>query len=157
MFLMDQQDPSTEPLLVFSASDLVAASECEYRLLRTLDEKVGRAAHAAVEVDDMLERTATLGDVHEQQVLAGFVDLVGADAIREVPVPRTVRRADLEAAHAATLDALHDGVDVVYQGSFFDGRFHGRADFLIRTDSRAAHAWPRAAGPTASGTLGVPG
>ena len=153
MFLMDQQDPSTEPLLVFSASDLVAASECEYRLLRTLDEKVGRAAHPATEVDDMLERTATLGDVHEQQVLAGFVDLVGADAVREVPVPRTVRRADLEAAHAATLDALRDGVDVVYQGSFFDGRFHGRADFLIRTDSRAAHAWPHATGPTTSGTL----
>ncbi|MHA7134347.1 TM0106 family RecB-like putative nuclease [Oerskovia turbata] len=145
---MDQQDPG-EPVLVFSPSDLVAASECEYRLLRTLDEKAGRAAHAQVEVDDMLERTATLGDAHEQQVLAGFAALVGADGIREVPVPRSMRRESLDAAHAATLAALRDGVDVVYQGSFFDGRFHGRADFLIRTDSPAAHAWPHAASPTA--------
>ncbi|MEK8226566.1 hypothetical protein NKG05_11470 [Oerskovia sp. M15] len=61
MFLMDQPDPSTVPLLVFSASDLVAASECEYRLLRTLDATVGRTARAVVEVDDMLERTAALG------------------------------------------------------------------------------------------------
>ncbi|MBE7700529.1 TM0106 family RecB-like putative nuclease [Oerskovia sp. Sa1BUA8] len=154
---MDQQDPSAEPLLVFSASDLVAASECEYRLLRTLDEKVGRAAHPALDVDDMLERTATLGDVHEQQVLEGLVELVGRDGVREIPVPRSMRREHLEAAHAATLDALRDGVDVVYQGSFFDGRFHGRADFLIRTDSRAAQVSPYAGGPTASGTAGVPG
>ncbi len=156
MFLMDQQDPTADELLVFSASDLVAASECEYRLLRTLDEKTGRAARGAVEVDDMLERTATLGDVHEQQVLAGLVDLVGADAVREVPVPRTVRREELVAAHAATLAALRDGVEVVYQGSFFDGRFHGRADFLIRTDSRAARVPLLPAGPTTSGTLGGP-
>ncbi|WP_354510608.1 TM0106 family RecB-like putative nuclease [Oerskovia enterophila] len=154
---MDQQDPSAAELLVFSASDLVAASECEYRLLRTLDEKTGRAARGAVEADDMLERTATLGDVHEQHVLAGLVELVGADAVREIPVPRTMRREDLVAAHGATLAALRDGVEVVYQGSFFDGRFHGRADFLIRTDSRAAHVPLLPAGPTTSGTLGGPG
>ncbi|MEK8226565.1 hypothetical protein NKG05_11465 [Oerskovia sp. M15] len=72
-----------------------------------------------------------------------------------------MRREDLEAAHAATLAALRDGVDVVYQGSFFDGRFHGRADFLIRTDSPAAHlsrtVLARRRSPPGQSRLGRPG
>jgi uncharacterized protein len=39
---------------------------------------------------------------------------------------------DWDAAAAATIEALEDGVDVVYQGVFVDGRWRGIADFLIR-------------------------
>lgn len=39
---------------------------------------------------------------------------------------------DLRAAHARTVGYLRSGVDVVAQGTLFDGRFLGRPDFLVR-------------------------
>src|SRR5207245_10215984 len=38
----------------------------------------------------------------------------------------------LRLAEADTLQAMRDAVDVIYQGTFFDGRGTGRADFLIK-------------------------
>src|SRR5699024_5120223 len=43
--------------------------------------------------------------------------------------------ASLQAHTERTLQALRAGADVVFQGGFFDGRFHGRSDFLERTVS----------------------
>ena len=39
-----------------------------------------------------------------------------------------------EAAESATVEAMHEGVDVVYQATLFDGQWVGHADFLLRTD-----------------------
>ena len=35
---------------------------------------------------------------------------------------------------ARTLDAMRDGVDVIYQGVFVDAPWRGIADFLVRVD-----------------------
>ena len=138
MFLLDAagMEAGAPPDLVFSASDLVAASECEYRTLRVLDEKLGRAAKAEFPADDMQQRAGLLGDQHEQTVLASLVARYGLwDASRGAGVYSLERgpnlRGELQAKHAETELALRSGADVVFQATFFDGEFLGYADFLV--------------------------
>ncbi|MGZ4660708.1 MAG: TM0106 family RecB-like putative nuclease, partial [Arthrobacter sp.] len=140
MFLLDaaghHAGSDAPPDLVFSASDLVAASECEYRTLRVLDEKLGRAPKAEFPTDEMQKRAGELGDQHEQTVLASLVAKYGEwDASRGAGVYSLERgqnlRGELQAKHAETELALRSGADVVFQATFFDGEFLGYADFLV--------------------------
>ncbi|WP_461189287.1 TM0106 family RecB-like putative nuclease [Arthrobacter sp. Z4-13] len=136
MFLLEASVAGAPPDLVFSASDLVAASECEYRTLRILDEKLGRSPKAVFEADEMQVRAGGLGDKHEQTVLASLVAKYGEwDAGRGAGVYCLERgqnlRGDLQARHAETELALRSGADVVFQATFFDGEFLGYADFLV--------------------------
>ncbi|MEJ1192000.1 TM0106 family RecB-like putative nuclease [Pseudarthrobacter sp. CCNWLW207] len=138
MFLLDPAtlDPGAAPDLVFSASDLVAASECEYRTLRVLDEKLGRSPKAEFPDDEMQRRAGALGDKHEAKVLAGLIAQYGQwDASRGAGVYSIERgenaRADLVAKQAETELALRAGADVVFQATFFDGEFLGYADFIV--------------------------
>ena len=123
---------------MFSASDLVTASTCEYQLLRKLDEKLGRSQKPAFDVDEMLERTAALGDVHEHRVLDRFVaefgtwDPLARTGVFDVVPAEAMDRATLQAKHAESIEALRSGADVVFQAAFFDGQFHGRSDFLVK-------------------------
>ncbi len=39
-------------------------------------------------------------------------------------------------AQAVTLDAMRDGADVIFQATFFDGRWRGHADFLFKRPDR---------------------
>ena len=61
--------------VIYSASDLAAASRCEYALLRAFDARLGRGSAVAVE-DELLARTAKLGGEHEQRHLDRLRDLV---------------------------------------------------------------------------------
>ncbi|SKC81566.1 TM0106 family RecB-like putative nuclease [Krasilnikoviella flava] len=141
MFLLDApgtaSQPMGEPAVVHSVSDLVVAAECEFRLLRRLDELLGRVPRRERAADAMLERTAALGDAHERRVLDEYVARFGRSTggpggvVEVEPAARPAREA-LEAAHGATLAAIEAGADVVAQASFFDGELHGRADFLVR-------------------------
>jgi uncharacterized protein len=124
--------------LVYSASDLVVASQCEYQLLRKLDEKLGRLPKAEFPEDKMLRRSAALGDRHEHRVLDRFVadfgwwdESTGKGVYDVVPGDATSRQS-LTAKHAESLAALEAGADVVFQAAFFDGQFHGRSDFLVK-------------------------
>ncbi len=129
-----------------SAGDLVAAAECELALLRRLDEVIGRAPRRERPADEMLARTAAVGQEHERRVLDELVDRYGSASaggpggVVAVEPPRRMTTAELVAAHARTLGAMEAGADVVYQASFFDGRFHGRADFLVRDDGTSLGA-----------------
>ncbi|MCD5343892.1 TM0106 family RecB-like putative nuclease [Arthrobacter sp. AK04] len=136
MFLLEAAAAGAPPDLVFSASDLVAASECEYRTLRVLDEKLGRSPKAEFPADEMQVRAGELGDHHEQAVLASLIGKYGEwDASRGAGVYSLERgqnlRGDLQAKHAETELALRSGADVVFQATFFDGEFLGYADFLV--------------------------
>ncbi|MFP5313026.1 MAG: TM0106 family RecB-like putative nuclease, partial [Actinomycetes bacterium] len=139
MFLLEAAGSAgvdAPPDLVFSASDLVAAAECEYRTLRVLDEKLGRAPKAEFAVDEMQKRAGELGDRHERTVLASLVAKYGEwDAGRGTGVYCLERgdnvRTQLQARHAETELALKSGADVVFQATFFDGEFLGYADFLV--------------------------
>lgn len=149
MFLLDADGGSGtgRPDLVFSATDLVTASECGYRLLRVLDEKLGRAPRAEFPADPMLQRAAVLGDVHERRVLD---ELMGEHGLWSPGNPRGVYdvepaasmdRATLAEKHEESLRALRSGASVVFQAAFFDGTFHGRSDFLVRQEDGSYAVW----------------
>ncbi len=136
MFLLEPAAGGAVEDLVFSASDLVAAADCEYRTLRILDEKIGRAPKAEFPIDAMQERAGRLGDKHEESVLASLMERYGPwDPARQGGVYLIERdantRESLLAKHAETERALRSGADVVFQATFFDGEFLGYADFLV--------------------------
>ncbi|MFD1827817.1 TM0106 family RecB-like putative nuclease [Mumia zhuanghuii] len=120
--------------VVWSASDLTLASECEFAFLRSLDARLRRAAPVAAGDDAMLSHIARLGDAHEARELDRLRRALGADAITEIDRvgPPTVER--LRALQETTLAALSSDVQVVSQAGFFDGEFHGYADFVERGD-----------------------
>ncbi|WP_193048233.1 TM0106 family RecB-like putative nuclease [Mycolicibacterium baixiangningiae] len=119
--------------VIYSASDLAAAARCEYALLRSFDARLGWGPPVAAE-DDLLARTAVLGDDHERRHL----DELRAEGDHNVTVigrpPYTV--AGLTAAAEATTRAVARRAPVIYQAAMFDGRFAGFADFLILTGDR---------------------
>jgi uncharacterized protein len=122
----------------YSASDLKAAVECEWALMRKLDAKLGRI-QAVEEVDDaMLERASRLGGEHEARALADFKTTFPETVVE---IETEDARADpdiLRAAQQTTIDALRAGKDVVFQATFFDEPdgerigFVGFADFLVK-------------------------
>jgi uncharacterized protein len=114
--------------VIYSASDLAAASRCEYALLRAFDAKLGRGPAVTAE-DELLARTAQLGGEHEQRHL---------DELRELSEENVaiIGRPDytidgLTAAAEATMRAVERRAPVIYQAAMFDGRFAGFADFLV--------------------------
>ncbi|MDT5273607.1 MAG: hypothetical protein QOG95_539 [Mycobacterium sp.] len=115
--------------IIYSASDLAAAARCEYALLRQFDAKLGWSQSITVE-DELLARTAALGDEHEQRRLEALREEYG-DGVVVIGRPAfTV--AGITAAAAATQRAIATGAPVIYQATMFDGRFVGFADFLVR-------------------------
>ncbi|MFS0899330.1 TM0106 family RecB-like putative nuclease [Mycolicibacterium litorale] len=126
-------DDARSGRVIYSASDLAAAARCEYALLRSFDARLGWGPPVAVS-DDLLARTAELGDDHERRHL----EQLRADAEHNVTVigrpPYTV--AGLTAAAEATTRAVARRAPVIYQAAMFDGRFAGFADFLILTGDR---------------------
>jgi len=114
--------------VIFSASDLGAAAGCEWALMRTLDGKLGRVPVLPDAGDAMLRRAGALGDEHELRYLER---LRRTRDVTEFPRPSM---RELPQAAAATADAFRSGEDVLFQATFFDGRFVGFADFIMRTD-----------------------
>ncbi|PYY35018.1 DNA helicase [Curtobacterium sp. MCPF17_046] len=119
---------------LLSPSDLTTWATCEWAFLRRLDAKLGRGEPLPDEHDDMLDRTARLGDQHELdhlEILKQTHDVVEFDR----PAPPQYAEA---AERART--AMRDGADVLFQPTFHvpasaDGTgFIGFADFIIRND-----------------------
>lgn len=121
--------------IIYSASDLSSASDCEWAVVRKLDKMLGYDIEVPVVEDEMLQRAGKLGNIHEEKKLAslkeefpsGVVEITRPDYENE---DRTWLEQMLEAS-AKTIDSLRSKVPVVFQGAFFDGEFQGYADFLI--------------------------
>ena len=118
--------------LAYSATDLVGFLECGH--LTSLD----RAAvlgylDKPTRADPVLDRIAQRGQQHEARFLASLrsdsVAVVEIDPSEEMPFRERVARG-----HDATLSAMREGADVIYQAVLFDGRRLGYADFLVRVE-----------------------
>lgn len=137
---MSHPSPTVTPVfvtdgnIVYSASDLASAARCEYALLRDFDAKLGRGTAAVSVEDELLARTAVLGDDHERRRLDRLRAQYG-DEIAVIGRP-AYTHAGLTAAAEATRRAIAKSAPVVYQAAMFDGRFVGFADFLIRDGER---------------------
>jgi predicted RecB family nuclease len=123
---------------VYSATDLVAFLACEHltNLERAaLQGLVARPMRADPEMDRIAER----GAQHEVR----FLEELRAEGHSIVEIERDGSRADgvpdpggeLRAAAAETLAAMQAGAQVIYQATFFNGRWRGHADFLRRVET----------------------
>ncbi|MFT4214676.1 MAG: TM0106 family RecB-like putative nuclease [Microbacterium sp.] len=123
-----------EARLVWSASDLKAAAECEFAWLRRLDAKLGRVAAVEEPTDATLERAGRLGTQHELRQLEAYRERHTGRVV-EVPAARASDAAAVASAVAVTNAALADpDVQVIYQAVFETDEFVGFADFLVRDD-----------------------
>ncbi len=114
--------------LVLSASDLTGFAACEHLTQLELAAARGECRRPTRD-DPMLDVLSRRGGEHEANHVARL-RAAGAIVIEIAGDFRT--RAELHAAEAATLAAMRSGADVIYQATFFDGRWRGHADFLLR-------------------------
>ena len=118
---------------IFAATDLVGFLVCEHLVGLELAALAGLVAKPE-RLDPELDLIAKRGEEHERRYLAG---LEAADRrVTRIAEDRGLpdRRARLEAAARATREAIERGDDVIYQATFFDGRWLGLADFLVRVE-----------------------
>lgn len=120
--------------VIWSASDLKAAAECEFAWARAIDAKLGRVPAVEEPEDATLERAARLGDAHEAKVLDAYREQFGADAVHEI---ERVHSADADALAGIvdeTVSALRSDARLVFQAAFATDDFVGFADFLLRQE-----------------------
>ena len=116
--------------VVWSASDLKAAAECEFAWSRAIDAKLGRVPVVEEPEDATLQRAAQLGDVHEQNVLDRYLSELGPERVHRVDKIRSNDPEALAAAVGETIEALRSDALVVFQAAFATEDFVGFADFL---------------------------
>ena len=117
---------------VYSASDIVGALECRH-LAHLERAAVDGHLRRPTRADPVLDRIAQRGIEHEQRFLA---ELNGY-GLRIVVIPRdtTAPRVErLMRGRDATIAAMREGADVIYQAVLFEGRCLGYADFLRRVE-----------------------
>ena len=118
---------------VFAATDLVGFLACEHLVGLELAALAGLVAKP-VRADPEIDLIAKRGEEHERRYLAEL-EATGRQVTRIAEDNGfTDRRARLAAAAEATRGAIERGDDVIYQATFFDGRWLGLADFLLRVE-----------------------
>jgi predicted RecB family nuclease len=118
--------------LILAATDLVGFLACEHLVGLELAAMAGLVERPE-RLDPEIDLIARRGLEHERRYLSDLE--ASGRQITRIATDRTLpRRAQLEAAAEATRQALERGDDAVYQATFFDGRWLGLADFLLRVD-----------------------
>ena len=120
--------------LVHSASDLTGFAACEHLTRLELSAARGEQ-HRPKREDPMLDVLSRRGGEHETNHVERLIGL--GRSVVSIPGDAFTRAA-LEAAEVATVAAMHAGTDVIYQATFFDGRWRGHADFLLRVERSSA-------------------
>ncbi len=115
--------------LVLSATDLTKHVACAQ--LTTLDLQVaeGTLDRPAEGADARLDLIFSKGRQHEQ----AYLEQLRAQGLGIIEIAEGLDRVRAE---QTTVQAMRDGADVIYQATLFDGRWVGRADFLLRRDDR---------------------
>jgi predicted RecB family nuclease len=119
---------------VYSATDLVGFLACEH--LTQLERAVLAGLAERPDLPDPeLDVLRKRGEEHERRYLADLA----ADGRSVVVITRDGYAADhvesLRMAADETLKAMASGAQVIYQATFFNGRWRGHADFLLRRES----------------------
>lgn len=123
---------------LFSATDLVAYLECEhltaldFQALGDADMRAGRSA-----LDESAELIARKGNEHER----AYLHRLQAQGRAVVDIAAD-GGSSIDGKVARTLQAMRQGVAVIYQATLRDGPLIGHADFLRRVDGE-----PSALGP----------
>jgi uncharacterized protein len=112
---------------MFSATDVANFLACQHTA--TLDRAESRKEIKKPFFDDpAIELLQKLGLEHEKQYLRHLIDNE-ALAVTQIDVGVSWHEAASE-----TIRAMRSGAPAIYQATFLDGPWRGRADFLIRVD-----------------------
>ncbi len=124
--------------LILSATDLVGYLACDHLATLELGRVAGRWERPIRKDDPTIELIQEKGDLHE----AAYLETLRGEGLRVVEIEKGDLRtpAQLRAAQAETVAAMRDGADVVFQATFFDGRWRGHADFLFKRSDRPSPA-----------------
>jgi uncharacterized protein len=121
--------------LVLSPTDLTKHLACPH--VTTLDlaalvahSNDGPAPRGAKGSDDALNLIFSKGTDHER----AYLGRLRREGLVVTEIPTRFDVAGRIEAEQETLAAMHTGVDVIYQATFYDGQWGGQADFLLRTD-----------------------
>jgi len=118
---------------VYAATDLVGFLACTHRLALERAALVG-LVEKPIRADPTIDLIAKRGLAHEQR----YLDELRASGRSVVEIERdgsvATASEELRVAAAATEAAMRAGADVIYQATFFDGRWRGHADFLLRVE-----------------------
>jgi uncharacterized protein len=118
--------------IIVSATDLVGFLECGHLTTLELGRMDERWERPHQRTDPEVVLLQERGEAHER----AYLERLRAEGrtIREIDKSDLVTPEALRAAEAETMAAMASGVDVIYQATFFDGRWRGHADFLLRRD-----------------------
>src|SRR6266576_178873 len=116
---------------MFSATDIAAFLACQHTATLHRAELENEITKPFFD-DPAVDLLRKLGLEHERRYLQELT------LERDVTVVEVNVNCSWEDAVEETVRALHRGVDVVYQATFLDGMFGGRADFLVRTSRSSA-------------------
>lgn len=120
--------------LVLSATDLVGYLACDHLATLELGRVAGLWERPHRRDDPTIALIQEKGDLHE----ADYLDRLRAEGrtVAEIGKEDIRTTAALQVAAEETLAAMRSGADVVYQATFFDGRWRGHADFLFKRPDR---------------------
>lgn len=117
--------------ILYSASDLANFLECEH--LTYLDH---------LHLDSPMEKTVDSEDAiliqnkglkHEADYLAHLKSV--HSSVLNIVEKAGGNKASIQQKAQSTLDAMHEGADIIYQATFLEDNLLGHADFLRRIDS----------------------
>ncbi len=114
--------------LIFSATDLVTFLGCRHATF--LDRRNLDAPVAPGEEDPLLALLKEKGIAHERR----YLERLKMNGREVVEIAGRGPPAD---RHAATIEAMQAGAEVIYQGALSAGQWQGYADFLVRVPGRS--------------------
>ena len=112
-----------------SPSDLTAYLACPHLTTLSLEVALGERKRPYTR-EALAQLVAEKGDLHEARYLEHLREQ-GRDIV-EIELPQ--QSGAFAAAHDATVAAMRDGAEIVYQATFSRDGWRGRADFLVRID-----------------------
>ena len=131
--------------VIYSPSDITSWVKCQWGYVRKLDSKLGKGNIVPPETDAMMLYSARNGLRHENYVLTAFQQKYGPEKVfilNDEGIPAdTPRLEKLKLMDQRTAHALKKRWPVVFQASFFDGKYTGFADFLEWTQIDGAWAY----------------
>jgi predicted RecB family nuclease len=116
---------------MFSATDIASFLACRHTATLARAESKSEITKPFFK-NQTIDLLRTLGLEHEQRYLRELAEKGGL-SITQIAVSGSWKDAVAE-----TIEALRQGVDAVYQGTFLDAPWGGRSDFLVRVNTPSA-------------------
>src|SRR3954470_4116065 len=116
--------------LVLSPTDLTHHQECTHLTRLDLGVATGEWAAPDVETPEDVQFVFDRGLEHERK----YLESLKSAGKTVVEIAGGAGAEGRRRAEDQTVGAMRGGVDVVYQGTFFDGAWGGQADFLLRVE-----------------------